>query len=851
MKLQLNEQTLNAYINAALNEELNEWLFDFGAQDRLNSRRMITGQGYGSKKRANGNFWGSANTDISNTDADEEVPQTLVGMIKKMEQGLVTIEQTAGLPGNYEGLAEKVAAYRNGGGFKMKQSLLNAINALSRLADRLNAVERQSGSNAIMESAGDYMDATVGGNAAIGVGKAAGEKTTAAQNLATRQAAYNKALNRFDAKPTNLNLNRGIGKEKAFITAQNAAKTEQQAIYKAAQEYSKVLQSSGRQLSKGGQVIGNTPEAIIKHYTNQNGAFDYKRFVSSIERNAPVQLKNNAELKNAVSGLNSVKPTGGFWAGQARNVQKGIEGVRKGSQTIKGAGEYGRYVSTLAKGAGKGTRVARAAGAAKTTGQVLKGAGQIAKGVGQITQIPMLLLTIADEAARQGAEARQRKIVRTYNCASVLAKRMANIAQEIADAQGGQEEAKTTEQLQEINVRKSRGFFESIENGMNELSAVMKQIYAQLKGQSTSNGNELPTSLNTPEEISQFQEWANARGFRDERGQELVPDGIWGTHTEHAYDQAAVAQRQGQLEESRKPINEANAVMRALTDLENKVGVTGSGGRGYSDISRMSGAYNGSRSQGARAAKFIIRTYPPVLNQYLGVLNDAGANVQGIQPLKVDNRPHRDYDWNEVQEIDTRIKQLLNIANNLEVQPGPGRRGNVTLPPKPVRQSSQTQNPGNQQQRAPEVPELDNTVEVEDEPIGPIEDEPIEMKPNEPLSVTKFGYANPKTGEQLQPWQYVDSIIDYMKDALNGDTNSIRSKRKEMREIYQKAWDTIDQNMRTGVYTEEQAMAQKKKLNYYYRQFKRGKEDITPRYTVSEEVFKKLVKQIIRESMNY
>jgi len=46
-------------------------------------------------------------------------------------------------------------------------------------------------------------------------------------------------------------------------------------------------------------------------------------------------------------------------------------------------------------------------------------------------------------------------------------------------------------------------------------------------------------------------------------------------------------------------------------------------------------------------------------------------------------------------------------------------------------------------------------------------------------------------------------------------------------------------------------MAQKKKLNYYYRQFKRGKEDITPRYTVSEEVFKKLVKQIIRESMNY
>ena len=121
MKLQLDESTLNAYVNAALNEELNEWLFDFGAQDRLNSRRMITGQGYGSKKRANGNFWGSANTDISDTDANEVVPQTLVGMIKKMDQGLATIEGLAGLDGKYEGLADTVAAYRNSGGFKMKQ----------------------------------------------------------------------------------------------------------------------------------------------------------------------------------------------------------------------------------------------------------------------------------------------------------------------------------------------------------------------------------------------------------------------------------------------------------------------------------------------------------------------------------------------------------------------------------------------------------------------------------------------------------------------------------------------------------------------------------------------------------
>ena len=769
MKLQLDENTLNAYINEAIRQELAENNTDelFGSRVRKQSRRMITGQGWGNQKRSENGFM-AANSDISATDADEVVPQTLVGMIKQMDKGLATIEQFAGLNGQYEGLGEKVAAYRNGGGFKMKQSLLNAINALGRLADRLSAVERTSGSNAIMESAGDYA------SAGAGVGAAAGNAWTSS------------------------------------------------------------LKSIENTLKNGGFTLG------------ADGQWHHMNNMAHVATQSP-----HKEIQVAAQNYQKIANKSGFWGRQAA---KQAGNLKTGWQSLKDAGTMIAKPS-VAKDWVNGARAAKAAAkggnAVKQVGKagtVARGVAQGASAIGRLTQIPTLLLSIADEAARQGAEARQRKIVRTYNCASVLAKRMANIAQEIADAQGGQEE--TTEQLQEINVRKSRGFFKSIENGMNELSAIMKQIYAQLKGQSASDGNELPASLNTPEEINQFQEWANARGFRDERGQKLVPDGIWGTHTEHAYDQAAVAQRQGQLEESRKPINESNAVMQALTDLENKVGVTGSGGRGYSDISRMSGAYDGSRSQGARAAKFIIRTYPPVLNQYLGVLSDAGANVQGIQPLKVDNRPHRDYDWNEVQEIDTRIKQLLNIANNLEVQPGPGRRGNVTLPPKPVRQPSQTQNPGNQQQKAPEVPELDDTVEVEDEPIEPIEDEPIEMKPDEPLSVTKFGYANPKTGEQLQPWQYVDSIIDYMKDALNGDTNSIRSKRKEMGEIYQKAWDTIDQNMRTGVYTEEQARAQKKKLNYYYKQFKRGKEDITPRYTLQEQEFKNLVKQIIRESIS-
>ena len=785
MKLQLDENTLNTYINEAIKQELAENKTDelFGRRVRKQSRRMITGQGWGNQKRSQNGFM-AANSDISATDADEVVPQTLVGMIKQMDKGLATIEQAAGMNGQYEGLGEKVAAYRSGGGFKMRQSLLNAINALSRLADRLSAVERKSGANAIMESAGDYMDAAVGGNAAIGNARNMGRLGTLQQKGRDASKALNKAT-------------------------RNVTRT------------GKALDAS----VKAGEV--KKAADLNQKYTSLKAAQDAARTAS---------LDATKDLKAAGISRNT-----GFWGKQWANQKNAWGALKDAGKAGKEAGEPAK-AAKLADAGVKGAKATKAVTRAGRAARLGKTLSQGLSAIGRLSQIPLLLLSVADEAARQGAEARQRKIVRTYNCASVLAKRMANIAQEIADAQGGQEE--TTEQLQEINVRKSRGFFESIENGMNELSAIMKQIYAQLKGQSTSNGNELPTSLNTPEEISQFQKWANARGFRDERGRELVPDGIWGTHTEHAYNQAAVAQKQGQLEESRKPINESNAVMRALTDLENKVGTTGSGGRGYSDISRMSGAYDGSRSQGARATKFIIRTYPPVLNQYLGVLSDAGANVQGIQPLKVDNRPHRDYDWNEVQEIDTRIKQLLNIANNLEVQPGPGRRGNVTLPPKP----KYTPKPA--QQKEPEVPEFDDTVEVEDEPIEPIEDEPIEMEPDEPLSVTKFGYANPKTGEQLQPRQYVDSIIDYMKEALNGDTNSIRSKRKEMKEIYQKAWDTIDQNMRTGVYTEEQARAQKKKLNYYYRQFKRGKEDITPRYTVSEEAFKKLVKQIIREAIS-
>lgn len=799
MKLQLDEKTLNAYINEAIKQELNENNTDelFGSRVRKQSRRMITGQGWGNQKRNQGNLWGAANTNISDTDANEAVPQTLVGMIKKMEQGLISIEQTAGLPGEYEGLAEKVAAYRNGGGFKMKQSLLNAINALSRLADRLNAVEQQSGSNAIMESAGDYIDAAVGGNAAVGN----------ARNMA--------------------NLGRLQGAARSASAKQGAAT---RAINTAAKNPSKYA-------GMGPQLSANYQNAV----------------------------KANTAAKDAMAGANIGRNTG-FWGKQVANMKNGAQTIKGGVQTIKGAKNTGNAVQAgvqayhAATEAGKtAAQASKAAKSAirgtKAAGQVLKGAGQVAKGVGQITQIPMLLLSIADEAARQAAQARQRKIVRTYNCAAVLAKRIANIAQEITDAQGAQGQQTQLEeqgQLAEINVGKSRNFFKSIEKGMKELAGLMKQIYAQLN--SSNETVQMPSSLNSPEEIKQFQNWANAHGYKDENGAELVPDGKWGPHTDYAYNQAAKAsQTQGAEQIFESKLNEG-AVDQALASLEKKVGATGAGGRAYADISGMSGAYDGSRSQGARAAKFIIRSYPPVLNQYLGILRQAGANVNGIQPLRERDKQSEsgNYGWGEIQTIDNRIKQLLGIAQNVQVQ-AQGGNTQVTLPPKPVR-TPQPQTVAPQQQPAtPEVPELDTDIDIE-EPELDIEDQDFPKLDTSVPEIQKMGYPNPKNPSESQGEQdFIDNVIDAMRKMGMDKNASLKFKKMGMNKAYQNAMVAIDRMVEDGVIDRARARSEKQKLKAYYQQFKRGGRNAMweNKQTVKldENSFKNLVKQTIKESL--
>jgi methanogenic corrinoid protein MtbC1 len=79
----------------------------------------------------------------------------------------------------------------------------------------------------------------------------------------------------------------------------------------------------------------------------------------------------------------------------------------------------------------------------------------------------MMLLSIADEAARQAAQGRQRNIVRTYNAAAILARRLGNIMQEIGDAQqDGTTYDALEENLNEINVSRGMKSFDSIEAGM-------------------------------------------------------------------------------------------------------------------------------------------------------------------------------------------------------------------------------------------------------------------------------------------------------------------------------------------------------------------------------------------------
>lgn len=720
MKLQLNEDTLNAYINAALNEELDEL---FGSRVRKQSQRMITGKGWGNQRRNQDNLWGAANTNIDiNADAESDTPQTLIGMIMKMDQSLKAIEQVAGVQSSGEDI---ISGIRNARG--VKKSLLSAINALTVIANRTNALERMSGSNAIMENARDVAgytaDAAVGGNASIG-------NAANMHNLTNLQRLHAGAASTetFDLRNGQYVKNMyGQGK---YIRPESA----------------KALIDSGK--AEAGVENGRN----VIYYLGKNGKKTTTKVIFNPEELKALDTAKALQHSNALTTdatRAAMKSKGidvntGFWGKQVANIKNGAKDVKGGIQAIRGAKNAGNaaqagvqaYHSALAAGK-TATQASKAAKTAiqgtKTAGQILKGTAQAGKGIAQIAEIPLLLLSIADEAGRQAAQGRQRNIVRTYNSAAIIARRLANISNEIANAQGTQQEG-SAGLVSEINVHRGMKSFDSIETGMQELSSLMQQIGGVTQGATHMQNRviEIPQGLdlNTRQGVLTFQQWVNsitdANGnalITDKNGNTLTEDGIFGNNTNFVYDKIAQMLQQQNQPIRNGVIKESKAIETALANLERAAGSTGSGGNAYSSIAAMSGGAGASRLQNAQNIKNIIRTYPPVLNQYLNILSDSGANVGGLQPLNVDTRPHRNYSVKELESINTRIQELLQIARTVEIPDEQGRQnGDIiirgTLPPKPVRQPRPQPNPAPQPNPTPEpeLPELE-MPEIEDEPI--------------------------------------------------------------------------------------------------------------------------------------
>lgn len=699
MKLQLNESTLNAYINEAIRQELTENNMDelLGSRNRKKNIRMITGQGWGNQNRDTKNWWGAANSDISNTDAESEAPQTLVGIVTKMEKQLMELEKVVGIAPKAENLGASITQTKNNGKVKTKASLLAAINALSRIADRLDIVEQKTGLNKIMES--------------------------------------------VDEKIFNV-------------------------------------------------------------------------------------------------GYTVPKPT---WINGALGAVKGTLGATTASTAIGKA----------LLGAGS-----------------LVGGTTIGTGVAVVAAIAAACFGIAQTAATIATKGRSRNIVRTFNCAAVLAKRMGNVAEALKEKLEAQQGTQTQQQpvqqevgqVNELNVRRAKKTFSTIEQGMQQLSALMKQIHAKINGQGQEQaGIQMPQSLNTPQEIQQFQEWANANNYVDQYGQPLVPDGKFGPRTSYVYDQ--IAQNLGQLNESRGPINEAGGIENALKTLETKVGKTGSGGMAYADISALSGGQGqgSSRLQNAQNAKMIMRSYPPVLNQYLEILKTAGANVNNLLPLRDDRRPHRNYSVKELQAIDRRIQELIQIAQTVEINE-PGNE-EITLPPKPVVQPRPQPAP----QPEPEVPQTPDLGDVQiEEPEIEAPDTEIDLG-NDELNIDKIGYSNPRGGGQgLRQYEVVDSYIENMRNIASMDDATKAARRRDVETYYQNGKKLLNQAAENGAMTYDEANERLKLLYNYYRQCKQTIRrtpmaqqqqpqqqlaESRTRKKLNEREFKKLVRQIVLESL--
>ena len=430
---------------------------------------------------------------------------------------------------------------------------------------------------------------------------------------------------------------------------------------------------------------------------------------------------------------------------------------------------------------------------------------------------------------------KQRDIVRVSNCLQILANRMKNILEALVKKAGTSVHTQAGQVSESIfngmNGNKAANYITSISNGMTELSSLMKQLET---GQPQVD---MPQSLGTNAEIKQFQEWANAHSYVDQDGRALVTDGIWGKRTAFVYDQIAAKIGQQQEQTAQPQTNGGEYLMegrfdKALADLERKVGVTGTGGAAYADASTMSGVAGGaSRLQNSENGYNIAATYPKVLNQYLSKLHGLGFDTGNLQPLPETgkNRFYSSrtlYNESNLQQIQNRINELLNIVRGAVKTDDT----NVVLPPKPVMPKPKVQPKPAQQPAQPQVRQ----------PMQSILGQSNLPKIDTPAQVTTAPTQG-LVGTNRQP-SLAQSAVQVMGQTANQSNMGLRDRVSTNRRTMQNANNAINQMVKNGSMSRQQARDDKRLVRGAERSIRTGQ-------PMNEAEFKKFVKQMIRENL--
>lgn len=742
MKIQLNERTLNAYLMAAINEEVNEI---FGSKRNKENDALI---------------------------AD------LAEQIKKLEEGLVTAENAAGINSKFMGRHQEIQV--EGGGFDFKdttkENMTKAINILNNFADRISNLERDFNINAVMEN---------------------------------RTCSYEKLM---------------LESVTDWPAWEYALRT-----------------------------------AISNNNTSQ--------FLNLIKRGV---LTHGF----ATQIINFLRATGGSWA------RIGFDLLTKlGAYTGAAAGSAaaGGAAAGAAGSAAAGSAAAGAAGSAAAGGSA---AGSAAAGVGAAAGAPVAAI-VAAVAIVVGVAAhcvlvtrankKQRYIVRVYNCVKILAKRLANVLEYFRKNKIGnstiQEGVRTFvgnaaqslfSGVNGMDGGKASSLIGTIQKTMAELSNLMQSVYVTHPGKTP-----MPASLNTRNEVRQFQLWTKEHGITDMEGKLLVDDGIFGRRTNYVYDKVAKLLSTSPSTEPAtlyETISEGNGFYDSLEDLERKVGTTGSGGAAWAgdESGNDTGSNQKSNRENSEIAYNIASTYPQVLNKYLEILTNLGFNTKNLEPLPIKTDKNWasgrvQHDIEELKAIQSRISRLLYIVENGK----PNGISGIKLPPKP----------NVAKPKPPVLPVIDTNVDIEEPEVTVPDFEDLDTSTPE---VSQVGYSNPKAKDQtLKERDYVDVIIDRMREICSDTSASLKVKRNWLDRAYNNGVNYINSLVASGDLTKKEAKLQIQKLTYYYKQFIKGdrnamfgqktkqQEPQQPQQepqqpqrqepVLVEHEFKKLVKQILRE----